>query len=60
MGQAAFGRFNPDRIAVGAGAEVYVDAIIGYVVPFTLRVGWAYGFMEGGDHQLYWLLGSPF
>lgn len=59
-GHATFGRFNPDLIAVGAGAEVFVDLLLGFFIPFTVRVGYAHGFMRDGEDQVYGLLSSPF
>ncbi len=60
VGHAAFGRFNVDNVAVGAGAEAMIDLVLGYVVPITVRAGWAHGFMTDGSDQFYALLGSPF
>lgn len=59
-GHATFGRFNPDLIAVGAGAEVFVDLLLGFFIPFTVRVGYAHGFMRNGEDQFYGILSSPF
>jgi hypothetical protein len=59
-GHATFGRFNPDLIAVGAGAELFVDLLVGFFIPFTVRVGYAHGFMRDGDDQVYGVLSSPF
>lgn len=60
VGYAGFGRFDPTRIAVGAGAELMFDLIVGFFVPLTVRAGWAHGFMEDGDDQFYALLGNAF
>lgn len=60
VGHATFGRFNPDLIAVGAGAELFVDILVGFFIPFTVRVGYAHGFMRDGDDQVYGILSSPF
>lgn len=57
---AAFGRFNPDLIAVGAGAELFVDLLVGFFIPFTVRVDYAHGFMRNGEDQVYGILSSPF
>lgn len=59
-GNANFGRFDPDALLVGAGAELLIDIVAGYFIPFTARVGYARGFMAGGDDQVYGLLSSPF
>lgn len=60
VGHAAFGRFDFENVAVGAGAEAMFDLVVGYVVPISVRMGWGHGFMAGGDDQFYALLGSPF
>jgi hypothetical protein len=60
VGHAAFGRFDVDNVAVGAGAEAMFDLVLGYVVPITVRAGWAHGFMTDGSDQFYALFGSPF
>lgn len=36
------------------------DLVLGYVVPITVRAGWAHGFMTDGSDQFYALFGSPF
>lgn len=59
-GNANFGRFNPDNIVVGAGVEVLIDLVAAYFLPFTARIGYARGFMEGGDDQVYGLFSTPF
>lgn len=60
VGHAGFGRFNLDRVAVGAGAELFVDILVGFFIPFTVRVGYAHGFMADGEDQFYGVLSSPF
>jgi len=59
-GHAAFGTFDLERLAVGAGAEVLIDLVVGFVVPLTVRTGYAHGFMSDGDDQFYALLGNAF
>jgi len=59
-GHAAFGRFDWENVAVGAGAEVFADLVVGFVVPLTVRAGYAHGFMDGGEDQFYALLGNAF
>jgi len=60
VGNANYGRFDPSRLAVGVGAELLCDLVLGYVVPFTLRIGYARGLSEGGTDQLYGLFSAPF
>ena len=62
VGDAYRGRFDPTTLRVGAGAEIFLDFTVGYIVPFTMRVGGAYGFMDddAGGPQFYAHLGLPF
>ncbi|MAC25843.1 MAG: hypothetical protein CMN29_25890 [Sandaracinus sp.] len=59
-GDAFRGPFDPRETLVGAGGELFLDFTVGYIVGFTLRVGFGYGFMEGGGPQGYAHLGVPF
>ena len=49
-----------DDVKVGAGAEVFVQASLGWYLEFSLRIGYAYGFMDPGGHDFYVVLGRPF
>ena len=60
VGDAWVRSFDPQELRVGAGAEVFLDFTVGYVVPFTLRLGVAYGFMDDAGVQVYYHLGVPF
>ncbi len=51
---------NTPDFRVGVGGHLMIDFTIGYVLPFTLRVGYARGLMEGGIDQVYGHLGVPF
>lgn len=59
-GDAFFGTIDPRTFRVGAGAELFLDFSVGYIIPFTIRAGFAYGFMEGGGPRGYVHLGRPF
>lgn len=59
-GYAGFGPWRVEGVAVGAGLEVLVDVVLGYILPFTVRFGYARGFMTGGIDQTYALFSSPF
>lgn len=52
--------FDLATFRVGVGAELFLDFTLFYLLPFSLRVGYAYGFMEGGGHQVYAHLGEGF
>lgn len=57
----AFGRtLDFDELLVGLGAEILIRVVIGYYLPMTLRIGYAHGFMEGGEDQVFAVLGVPF
>ncbi len=59
-GDAWNGRADLSRLLVGAGAELFLDFTLGYLLAFTLRVGFGYGFMDEGGPQVYAHLGVPF
>lgn len=60
VGDAWNGRPDVSRTLVGAGAELFLDFTLGYLLPFTLRVGFGYGFMDEGGPQVYAHFGVPF
>ncbi|MFO0714547.1 MAG: hypothetical protein U0353_32195 [Sandaracinus sp.] len=60
VGDAFYGNFDVTTLRVGAGAEVILDFTLFYLLGFSLRVGYARGFMEGGIDQVYGHLGVPF
>ncbi|MBX3274788.1 MAG: PD40 domain-containing protein [Sandaracinaceae bacterium] len=59
-GDAFFGPLDFERFRVGVGASLHLDFTLGYFLPFTLRVGYARGLMEGGIDQLFGHIGVPF
>jgi hypothetical protein len=59
-GDAYFGSLDFDTFRKGAGAEILMNFTLGYVQPYTLRIGFAYGFDKGGGTQLYVNFGRPF
>jgi len=59
-GDAWFGTIEPRDLRLGFGAELFVGFTLGYYLPFQVRVGFAYGAMEGGGPQVYMHLGAPF
>lgn len=60
VGAASWNEMTWDDVKVGAGAEIFLTGSIGWYLEFTLRVGYAYGFMDPGGHDFYVVLGSPF
>ncbi|MEM7436720.1 MAG: hypothetical protein AAF436_16320 [Myxococcota bacterium] len=59
-GNAYFGRLDFNDFKKGTGAEILMDFTLGYERPMTLRLGFAYGFDEGGGPQFYLNFGRPF
>ncbi len=59
-GDAFDGPLSFERFRVGVGGHLLVDFTLGYLLSFTLRVGYARGLMEGGIDQIYGHLGVPF
>ena len=59
-GDAFFGRFDIDTFRVGVGGHLMLDFTLGYLLPFTLRIGYARGLMDTGIDQFYGHIGVPF
>ncbi|MCA9576632.1 MAG: PD40 domain-containing protein [Myxococcales bacterium] len=59
-GDAYSTRLDLSTFRLGVGAELFLDFTVGYVLPFTLRLGFAYGANEGGGPRMYFHLGRPF
>jgi Tol biopolymer transport system component len=59
-GNAYFGPLDFDAFRKGVGAEILMDFTLGYVQPYSLRLGFAYGFDGGGGTQFYVNFGRPF
>jgi hypothetical protein len=59
-GNAYSGEPELEDFLVGAGAELYASFVISYRVTFIVRLGFAHGFNEGGEEQVYLHLGTPF
>jgi hypothetical protein len=60
VGNAYFGQIDFPDFRKGTGFELHFDFTLGYVEPLSLRVGFAYGFDEGGGAQFYAAFGRPF
>ncbi len=59
-GDAFFGELDLSTFRVGVGAELFVDFLLGYIIPYTMRIGVARGLSEGGGTHTYFHLGRPF
>jgi hypothetical protein len=51
---------KPDAYRNGAGAELMTDAGLFYSMRFSLRLGYAHGFDQGGEDQVYLRIGAAF
>jgi len=60
VGDAYFGPLDLSSLKKGTGAELHFDFTLGYTQPMSLRLGFAYGFDEGGGAQFYVGFGRPF
>lgn len=49
---------SPDRLLPGAGLELVSDLTLGHRYPLRLRIGFAQGFEDGGERQLYFVFSS--
>ena len=59
-GDAYFGPLDFNAFRKGTGAEILMDFTLGYSRPYSLRLGFAYGFDRGGGAQFYVNFGRPF
>lgn len=59
-GDAFFGPFDVETVRAGVGGSLHLDFTIGYLLSFTLRVGYARGLMDGGVDQFFGHIGVPF
>ncbi len=59
-GDAFNASFDLSSFRLGIGAEIFLDVTLFYLIPLTVRVGYAHGFMEGGTDQFYAHLGRSF
>lgn len=50
---------EPDDYRTGAGTEFYADLNALYIINLRLGLGYAYGFDDGGEHQVYLSLTTP-
>jgi hypothetical protein len=57
---SAFDVFRDARFKTGVGAELWFDALLGYVASFTFRVGYARGLASGGIDKVYFVAAVPY
>jgi hypothetical protein len=52
--------FSFDKLKLGLGGEAILEVQYGYYFNAAFQLGYAYGVHQGGGHQVYFLLNSPF
>ena len=52
--------FACPQVGLGVGAELWLDWVLFYVQPFSLRCGYARGLIDGDGNQFHLLLGARF
>jgi hypothetical protein len=57
---SAFDIFRDARFKTGVGGELWFDTLLGYVAPFTFRVGYAKGLASLGIDKLYFVAAVPY
>jgi len=57
-GNAFSGPLRDAEPNVGAGFELRLNTELFYSFGASFRLGYAYGFMDGGEHQVYFILGG--
>jgi len=57
---AAFDVLDDARFKTGTGGELWFDTILGYVQPFTWRVGYARGLASAGIDKIYLVAAIPY
>ena len=57
---SAFDVFRDARFKTGVGGELWFDTLLGYVAPFTFRVGYAKGLASLGIDKVYFVAAVPY
>ena len=57
---AAFSDPNSAKFLTGVGGELWFDMMLGYVLSFEFRAGYARGISEGGMDKMYFVAAVPF
>lgn len=57
---SAFDTFGDARFKSGTGAELWFDSTLGYIAPFTFRLGYARGLASLGIDKVYFVASVPF
>ena len=59
-GNAYYGRFDPQALKVGAGAEAHLQFNLAYYLETDLKIGYAHGFSAPGGDQVYFVAAASF
>ena len=57
---SAFNDASAAEFKTGSGAELWFDSLLGYVLGFTFRLGYAHGWASGGIDKVYFVAAVPF
>ncbi len=57
---SAFDFAETAKFKTGTGAELWFDSLLGYVIGFTFRIGYAHGWASGGLDKVYFVAAVPF
>lgn len=57
---SAFDSFRDARFKTGVGGELWFDMTLGYVLPFTFRLGYAKGLASLGIDKAYFVAAVPY
>jgi len=57
---SAFDAFRDAMFKSGVGAELWFDSTLGYIAPFTFRLGYARGLASLGIDKTYFVAAVPF
>jgi Tol biopolymer transport system component len=60
VGGAGMDELSADMLKVGVGAELRLDMLLAYYLPFTLRLGYGRGLSEGGENNFFLTMGWGF
>lgn len=56
----AFDDFQTAKLKTGVGAELWLEATLGYLATLNFRFGYARGLASGGIDKFYWVSSFPF
>jgi hypothetical protein len=60
VGGVSMDRLSTEMLKVGVGGELRLDMLLAYYLPFTLRLGYGRGLMEGGENNFFLTMGWGF